>query len=378
MGPSGSGKSTLLYILGALEPPTTGTVTLDGRIRSRSRREALAAFRNEADRLRVPGSLPAAAVHGARERAGADAGRAPAGDGERRAGARARRAGRPRRSHRSSAGGAVGRRAAARRDRARADPRSRGCCSATSRPAISIAPPPTTSRRCCSTCTGGSRRSCRRHAQRAARRAISDPLRARRIGTLQRVVSRSDAMMTSARLRLAAACATTGARTSPSSLGVATAVAVLAGALLVGDSVRGSLRDLVLQRLGSTDLRRRRPRSSSARRSPTICGRREFGSAFAGARAADRAAGGRDRPGVGTARVARAGLRRGRPVLDVSTASPAAQPPDRAARRFSARRSPRDRRGGRRHRSACASSGRPRSRSSRCTGARTTSAARCG
>jgi ABC-type lipoprotein release transport system permease subunit len=36
-------------------------------------------------------------------------------------------------------------------------------------------------------------------------------------------------------------------------LGVATAVAVLAGALLVGDSVRGSLRDLVLMRLGRTD-----------------------------------------------------------------------------------------------------------------------------
>src|SRR5215471_2701428 len=36
-------------------------------------------------------------------------------------------------------------------------------------------------------------------------------------------------------------------------LGVATAVAVLAGALLVGDSVRGSLRDLVAQRLGRTD-----------------------------------------------------------------------------------------------------------------------------
>src|SRR6266850_1243966 len=35
--------------------------------------------------------------------------------------------------------------------------------------------------------------------------------------------------------------------------GVATAVAVLSGALLVGDSVRGSLRDLVLQRLGRTD-----------------------------------------------------------------------------------------------------------------------------
>ena len=35
--------------------------------------------------------------------------------------------------------------------------------------------------------------------------------------------------------------------------GVATAVAVLSGALLVGDSVRGSLRDLVVQRLGRTD-----------------------------------------------------------------------------------------------------------------------------
>ncbi|HET9789286.1 MAG TPA: ATP-binding cassette domain-containing protein, partial [Pyrinomonadaceae bacterium] len=30
MGPSGSGKSTLLYMMGALEPPTSGTVTLDG------------------------------------------------------------------------------------------------------------------------------------------------------------------------------------------------------------------------------------------------------------------------------------------------------------------------------------------------------------
>src|SRR5262245_55786615 len=36
-------------------------------------------------------------------------------------------------------------------------------------------------------------------------------------------------------------------------VGVATAVSVLAGALLVGDSVRGSLRDLVVQRLGRAD-----------------------------------------------------------------------------------------------------------------------------
>ena len=36
-------------------------------------------------------------------------------------------------------------------------------------------------------------------------------------------------------------------------LGVATAVGVLSGALLVGESVRASLRNLVLQRLGKTD-----------------------------------------------------------------------------------------------------------------------------
>ena len=30
MGPSGSGKSTLLYMLGALEPPSSGTITLNG------------------------------------------------------------------------------------------------------------------------------------------------------------------------------------------------------------------------------------------------------------------------------------------------------------------------------------------------------------
>jgi ABC-type lipoprotein export system ATPase subunit len=30
-GPSGSGKSSLLYMLGALEPPSQGIITLDGR-----------------------------------------------------------------------------------------------------------------------------------------------------------------------------------------------------------------------------------------------------------------------------------------------------------------------------------------------------------
>jgi lipoprotein-releasing system ATP-binding protein len=48
MGPSGSGKSSLLYILGALEPPTSGTVTLDGRDPYQLPPRELAAFRNQA------------------------------------------------------------------------------------------------------------------------------------------------------------------------------------------------------------------------------------------------------------------------------------------------------------------------------------------
>jgi lipoprotein-releasing system ATP-binding protein len=47
MGPSGSGKSSLLYVIGALEPPTSGTVTLDGRNPFELREKELAAFRNE-------------------------------------------------------------------------------------------------------------------------------------------------------------------------------------------------------------------------------------------------------------------------------------------------------------------------------------------
>jgi lipoprotein-releasing system ATP-binding protein len=47
MGPSGSGKSSLLYVLGALEPPTSGTITLDGRDPFQLPAAQLAAFRNE-------------------------------------------------------------------------------------------------------------------------------------------------------------------------------------------------------------------------------------------------------------------------------------------------------------------------------------------
>ena len=46
MGPSGSGKSSLLYVLGALEPPSFGTVTLDGHNPFELAPDDLAAFRN--------------------------------------------------------------------------------------------------------------------------------------------------------------------------------------------------------------------------------------------------------------------------------------------------------------------------------------------
>jgi lipoprotein-releasing system ATP-binding protein len=46
MGPSGSGKSTLLNVLGGLEPPSTGAVTLEGVDPYALAEAALAAFRN--------------------------------------------------------------------------------------------------------------------------------------------------------------------------------------------------------------------------------------------------------------------------------------------------------------------------------------------
>ncbi len=47
IGPSGSGKSTLLYILGALEPPSKGTVLLGGKNPFELDEKGLATFRNE-------------------------------------------------------------------------------------------------------------------------------------------------------------------------------------------------------------------------------------------------------------------------------------------------------------------------------------------
>jgi lipoprotein-releasing system ATP-binding protein len=46
MGPSGSGKSSLLYILGAMEPPTSGSIKLAGQDPFRLTPPALARYRN--------------------------------------------------------------------------------------------------------------------------------------------------------------------------------------------------------------------------------------------------------------------------------------------------------------------------------------------
>ena len=46
MGPSGSGKSSLLYVVGGLEPPTSGSVVLDGRNPFQLDASGLATFRN--------------------------------------------------------------------------------------------------------------------------------------------------------------------------------------------------------------------------------------------------------------------------------------------------------------------------------------------
>ena len=141
MGPSGSGKSSLLYILGALEPPTSGTVMLDGRdpfaldARPRwrvSQPEIGFVFQDHCllPQCSVLENVLVPTLVASRRRGST---------------ARSRRRTRGRsssrsvcRSDRSPAGGAVRRRKAARRDRARAHPAAAPACSATSRPAISI------------------------------------------------------------------------------------------------------------------------------------------------------------------------------------------------------------------------------------------------
>ncbi len=47
VGPSGAGKTTLLQIMGTLDEPDAGTVTIDGTVVSRLREKELSAFRNK-------------------------------------------------------------------------------------------------------------------------------------------------------------------------------------------------------------------------------------------------------------------------------------------------------------------------------------------
>ena len=46
VGPSGAGKTTLLQIMGTLDAPDSGTITIDGTLVSRMKEKELSAFRN--------------------------------------------------------------------------------------------------------------------------------------------------------------------------------------------------------------------------------------------------------------------------------------------------------------------------------------------
>src|SRR5262249_49582743 len=156
------------------------------------------------------------------------------------------------RPHRSPPGRALRRRTPARRDRAGVDPaaaahalrradrqprfalRGAGC-----RAALRSPPP-------------AAQHPDRGHPQRAARLAGPDALRPGRSAAAARRGGGPMNALTPRRLALRAL--TYYWRTNLAVvLGIATAVAVLAGALIVGDTVRGSLHDLVTHRLGKVD-----------------------------------------------------------------------------------------------------------------------------
>ena len=364
MGPSGSGKSTLLYILGALEPPSSGTVTLDGAGSVHARRARAGGVPQPARRLRVPGSFAAAAVLGARERADADARGAAAAEGNAAEDERRAReilgAGRPAGSPRSSPRRAVGRREAACRRRARADPQPRACCCATSRPATSIAASAdAVADPAARSAQGAADDPRRRHAQPRAGGAVPRALRdgwrtargddfhpprpsqrhvslaheSRRRRSASRRRCRCSRARCSSATRCAAACATSRSDASDAPSSVVSSTGFFREAL-------------------ADDLRAAGAGTATA---PLVV-----------------ASGFVTHEAIGPPRGGRARLRRRRTVLAVPR--PAAS---RRRRHLAGARG-----GARRDRAAtCCSSGcrsRPRFRSSRCSDARTTSAGRCG
>ena len=158
-------------------------------------------------------------------------------------------------------------------------------------------------------------------------------------------------------------------------LGVATAVAVLAGALLVGHSVRASLADLVRQRLGATDLVIASPLFFREQLAADLSADPRFAAAFAAPR--------RSSSPTAVVTEQESGRRAGRvKVYGVDDrfwrfhgVEPVAldEPRGRAQPGAGAR----DRRRAGRGRSWSACSARPTSRSSRCTAGKTMSAGRC-
>ena len=311
MGPSGSGKSTLLYILGALEPPTSGTVTLAGRDPFALPEAELAAFRNREVGFVFQDHclLPQCSVL---ENVLVPTLVAPKGDHEARARELLDRVGLARPARPPARPSSRAARSSAWPSRARSSSR-RASSSATS--------PPATSTR--DSADGGGRPA-PRAARRASRRSwCSSPTASswpRRFPDRRRLAdgrwsppdARGDAGPR--------ASATTGARNAAVVLGVATAVAVL-GRLAAGGRLRAG--QPARPRPGApgpgVGARSTSPAASSARRWPATWRRSRLQAAT---RPRARSSPCRDRCRSPTAAGARAsaGLRRGRPLLRRCTA----------------------------------------------------------